>query len=70
MEQVEAAGHVIQDRKYLHPRVPGLSLGFTRDAGHDVPMAEDDMPLFFQAVLAGPEGYYDDLLAELAKYGT
>ena len=70
MAQVEAAGHAVHDRERYHPMAPGLSLGFTRDAGHDVPMADDDMPLYFQAVLVAPEGYYDALLAELAKYAV
>ena len=42
--------------------VPHLSLGFTRTAGHDVPLDTDDAPLYFQAVLAGPSDYYDALL--------
>ncbi|MEV4555584.1 hypothetical protein AB0K51_01150 [Kitasatospora sp. NPDC049285] len=44
--------------------VPGLPLGFTREAGHEVPLDTDGEPLYFQAVLVGPTGYYDYLLAE------
>jgi hypothetical protein len=43
----------------LHPVVPHLSLGFTRVAGHDVPLDTDGEPLYFQAVLVGGTDYYD-----------
>ncbi|MFG2557292.1 hypothetical protein [Streptomyces sp. NPDC048581] len=39
--------------------VPRLSLGFTRVAGHEVPLDSDGEPLHFQAVLTGPADYYD-----------
>lgn len=44
-----------------YPAVPGLSLGFTREAGHEVPLDTDGEPLYFQSVLAAPENYYDSL---------
>jgi hypothetical protein len=44
--------------------VPRLSLGFTRVAGHEVPLDTDGEPLYFQAVLTGPADYYDYKLAE------
>ncbi|MFE1785690.1 hypothetical protein ACFW9F_24740 [Streptomyces sp. NPDC059506] len=43
---------------YVH----GLSLGFTRVAGHEVPLDTDGEPLYFQAVLTGPADYYDQSL--------
>lgn len=43
--------------------VPRLSLGFTRAAGHEVPLDSDGEPLYFQAVLTGPTDYYDYKLA-------
>ncbi|RLL66094.1 hypothetical protein D7M15_03395 [Streptomyces sp. Z26] len=42
--------------------VPHLSLGLTREAGHEVPLGADGEPLCFQAVLVGPTDYYDPLL--------
>ncbi|MEU5025362.1 hypothetical protein [Streptomyces milbemycinicus] len=44
--------------------VPGLSFGFTRVAGHEVPLDTDGEPLYFQAVLTGPKDYYDFKLSE------
>lgn len=43
----------------LYACVPQLSLGFTREAGHEVPLDADGEPLYFQAVLTGPTDYYD-----------
>jgi len=62
LTQVESMGHAVIRREVLHPVVPRLSLGFTRDAGHDVPRDTDGWPLYFQAVLVAPEHYYDRLL--------
>jgi hypothetical protein len=62
LRQIETTGYEINYREQLHPIVPHLSLGFTRDAGHEVPLDTDGWPLYFQAVLAGPEDYYDELL--------
>jgi hypothetical protein len=45
-----------------YPTAPGLTLGFTREAGHDVPLDTDEEPLYFQSILVGPENYYDSLL--------
>jgi hypothetical protein len=65
LSQIEAMGHEIIRHEPLHPVVPKLSLGFTRDAGHEVPLDTDGQPLYFQAVLVAPEGYYDALLQRL-----
>ncbi len=62
LTQLESMGHEANRREVLHPVVPRLSLGFTRDAGHEVPRDTDGWPLYFQAVLVGPEDYYDYLL--------
>ncbi|HWG24951.1 hypothetical protein [Actinospica sp.] len=59
LTRIEAMGYEIDHREPLHPVVPGLSLGFTRDAGHEVPLDTDGSPLYFQAVLVAPEDYYD-----------
>ncbi|MFD8377928.1 hypothetical protein ACFV2X_05010 [Streptomyces sp. NPDC059679] len=48
----------------LYAYLPGLSLGFTRVAGHEVPLDTDGEPLYFQAVLTGPTGYYDYKLSD------
>ncbi|MFC8717731.1 hypothetical protein [Kitasatospora sp. NPDC057198] len=58
LDQLEAMGLAVL-REPDHACVPGLSLGFTRTAGHDVPLDADGGPLHFQAVLTGPTGYYD-----------
>ncbi|WP_145797622.1 hypothetical protein [Kitasatospora atroaurantiaca] len=58
LDQLEATGlTVLRETDYAY--VPGVSLGFTRTAGHDVPLASDGEPLYFQAVLTGPAHYYD-----------
>lgn len=62
MDQVETWGYTVYERDSDHPFVPHLSLGFTRVAGHEVPLDTDERPLYFQAVLVGPESYYDSLL--------
>lgn len=59
LTQIEALGYQTNHREPLHPIVPRLSLGFTRDAGHEVPLDTDGRPLYFQAVLVAPENYYD-----------
>jgi hypothetical protein len=60
LRQIEAMGFTTDHFEVLHPIVPRLSLGFTRDAGHEVPLDTDGWPLYFQAVLVGPEDYYDE----------
>ncbi len=62
---IESMGNEVNRREVLHPVVPRLSLGFTRDAGHEAPCDTDGRPLYFQAVLVGPEDYYDYLLGGL-----
>lgn len=62
LTQIEAMGYETNHLEPLHPIVPRLSLGFTRDAGHEVPFDTDGRPLYFQAVLVAPEDYYDYLL--------
>lgn len=61
LDQIEGIGLTVRHDEPLHPFVPKLSLGFTRDAGHEVPLDTDGWPLYFQAVLVGPEDYYDYL---------
>jgi hypothetical protein len=63
LEQLEATGLTVL-RKGNYAYVPRLSLGFTRVAGHEVPLDTDGEPLYFQAVLTGPTDYYDSLLVE------
>jgi hypothetical protein len=55
-------GHVLDDTDPDYPRFPELAIGFTRTSGHEVPLAADGRPEFFQAVLTGPAGYYDQPL--------
>lgn len=69
LTQIEAMGHEIIRHEVLHPVVPGLSLGFTRDAGHEVPRDTDGWPLYFQAVLVGAENYYDAMVSRLRARG-
>ncbi|MEV5592553.1 hypothetical protein [Streptomyces sp. NPDC052496] len=63
LERVEDMGFTVRDET-LYAYVPQLSLGFTRVAGHEVPLDSDGEPLYFQAVLTGPADYYDYLAAE------
>jgi hypothetical protein len=65
LDQIGSMGFSIFQREPNHPLVPKLSLGFTREAGHEVPLDTDGQPLYFQAVLVGPENYYDRLLERL-----
>ncbi|MEU5545756.1 hypothetical protein AB0G85_25675 [Streptomyces sioyaensis] len=58
LEQLEGMGLTVLDET-LYAYVPHLSLGFTRVAGHEVPLDTDGEPLYFQAVLTGPTHYYD-----------
>ena len=62
LTEIESMGFEVNHHEPLHPIVAGLSLGFTRDAGHEVPLDTDGRPLYFQAILVGPENYYDRLL--------
>jgi hypothetical protein len=58
LQELEAMGlTVLNEKRYVY--VPRLSLGFTRVAGHEVPLDTDGEPLYFQAILTGPTGYYD-----------
>lgn len=59
--QIESMGFSINQQEPSHPLVPRLSLGFTREAGHEVPLDTDGEPLYFQAVYVGPEDCYDFL---------
>ena len=65
LDQIGAMGFSAIRDESDYPLVPRLSLGFTRVAGHEVPLDTDDEPLYFQAVLAGPENYYDSVLERL-----
>ncbi len=62
LKQLEGRGLTVLDEA-LYAFVPRLSMGFTRVAGHDVPLDTDGEPLYFQAVLTGPYDYYDYKLA-------
>lgn len=64
LDQIEDMGYSVIDRDSDHPLVPRLSLGFTRVAGHDVPLDTDERTLYPQAILVGPEDYYDYRLNE------
>lgn len=58
LDRLEEMGlTVLRETGYAY--VPHLSLGFTRVAGHDVPLDTDGEPLHFEAVLTGPSDYYD-----------
>jgi hypothetical protein len=59
LDLLAARGHELDDTDPDHPRFPDLALGFTRTRGHEVPLASDGRPRYFQAVLTGPAGYYD-----------
>ena len=59
LEQLEAMGLTVLHDEPNYWTVPKLSLGFTRVAGHEVPLDTDGEPLYFQAVLTGPTDYYD-----------
>jgi hypothetical protein len=65
LDQMEAWGYSVYERDSDYPFVPHLSLGFTRVAGHEVPLDTDERPLYFQTILAGPENYYDRTMARL-----
>ena len=65
LEQIESMGFSVLHREPNHPLVLNLSLGFTRGAGHEVPLDTDGQPLYFQAVLVGPENYYARLRERL-----
>ena len=65
LEQIESMGFSVLHREPNHPLVLNLSLGFTREAGHEVPLDTDGQPLYFQAVLVGPENYYARLRERL-----
>ncbi|MBR7828280.1 hypothetical protein KDK95_18345 [Actinospica sp. MGRD01-02] len=62
LDLLVARGYTLDDTDPDHPRFPELAIGFTRTRGHDVPLAPDGRPQYFQAVLAGPPGYYDQPL--------
>jgi hypothetical protein len=60
LAQLAESGLDIRDEtRYAY--VPGLSLGFTRVAGHEVPLDTDGEPLYFQAVLTAPANHYAGL---------
>ncbi|GCD37593.1 hypothetical protein OEIGOIKO_05392 [Streptomyces chrestomyceticus JCM 4735] len=63
LERLREMGLTVHDET-LYANVPQLSLGFTRVAGREVPLDSDGEPLYFQAVLTGPVGYYDFLMVE------
>jgi transposase len=56
LDRIVAMGETVT--REPDPTVPGLSLGFTREAGHEVPLDTDGEPLYFQAVLVTPTHYY------------
>jgi hypothetical protein len=58
LDHLRAQGHTVIDETY-YAQVPHLSLGFTRVAGHEVPLDTDGEPLYFQAVLTAAHDYYD-----------
>ncbi|WP_246102779.1 hypothetical protein [Streptomyces piniterrae] len=64
IRQIEEMGHTVLHDEPSYWAVPRLSLGFTRTAGHEVPLDTDGEPLYFQAVLTGPTDYYDYKLEE------
>ncbi|MFI5529679.1 hypothetical protein ACIA8O_14185 [Kitasatospora sp. NPDC051853] len=61
LEHLEGAGLSVRQIEPNHWVIPKLSLGFTRTAGHEVPLDADGDPLYFQAVLTGTTDYYDFL---------
>lgn len=66
LERIRALGHQIDETEApYHYTVPALPLGFTREAGHEVPLAQDGEPLYLQAVGVGGPGYYDRQLPEI-----
>lgn len=59
IDRLTSRGYALDNADPDYPRFPELAIGFTRTRGHDVPLAPDGRPRYFQAVLAGPAGYYD-----------
>ncbi|MFI6693902.1 hypothetical protein ACIBLA_19500 [Streptomyces sp. NPDC050433] len=58
LAQLAALGYRVANGESDRPSLPELTLGFTRDSGHEVPMEDDGLPLFFEAVLVARAGYY------------
>lgn len=62
LQQLGDLGLAVRQIEPNHWVIPSLSLGFTRTAGHEVPLDSNGDPLYFQAVLTGTADYYDFLL--------
>ncbi|WP_371476706.1 hypothetical protein [Kitasatospora sp. NBC_00315] len=62
VEQLKDLGLTVLHSEPSHWVLPKLSLGLTRTTGHEVPLDTDGEPLYFQAVLTGPDDYYDFML--------
>jgi hypothetical protein len=72
LHRLEADGYRIHDRDSYFPCVMGLSLGLARD-----PYGDDEFPLdeetgyasYLLRILAGPEAYYDAVVAQIERMG-
>ncbi|MBS2552523.1 hypothetical protein KGQ19_37280 [Catenulispora sp. NL8] len=60
LEEMESRGHrIVRDDEDMFFHAPDLTLGFSRDAAHEVPLDDDGEPLYFESVLVAKAGYYD-----------
>ena len=58
----ERGRNIVPDESEYYYSAPDLVLGFTRIAGHEVPLDTDDEPLYFEVILVAGLGYYDEFL--------
>lgn len=71
LDRIRGFGYRIDETEApYHYTVPELPLGFTREAGHEVPVAQDGQPLYMQAVGVGGAGYYDEPLPDASRATT
>jgi len=61
LAELESRGHrIVREDGDLFAYAPDLTLGFSRDAAHEVPEDADGLPLYFESVLVAAAGYYDE----------
>lgn len=60
LTELGSRGHrIVRQVGDLFAYAPDLTLGFSRDAAHEVPEDTDGLPLYFESVLVAAAGYYD-----------